>query len=173
MSSNGKAHSIIEVVLRAFNWVPRGGIAVSSIMMLFLMFYISADVIARYFFNAPLAGTLEMSRLMLVAIVFLAIAFTQSQQGNVKIEFLLNRLSVRKQAAVSILYSLIGIAIFALMAKQGFVHALLDLRYGVTTDIIHFPLFPAKLLVPLGASLMILQLLVDIIRHIQQVVEVR
>lgn len=150
--------------------VSQGGRLVAAACLFALMFYVTADVICRTVFGAPLKGTLEVSQIMLLIIVFLAIADTQTRKGHVRIELFSDHLPPRAQAILGVLYCVAGIGLFSMMLVYGATVALADMRTGVTTDQLGIPLFPAKAVIPVGALLMIVELIANLLGHFRQAI---
>ena len=61
---------------------------------------IVADVLSRLFIGKSLTGIIELEEFMMVLIVFLSLAFTQWQKGQISIDLVLSRISERKQMAI-------------------------------------------------------------------------
>lgn len=155
---------------KATSVLGSGGRFLSAAVLLVLMLYVTADVCSRFFFGAPFKGTLEMSQMGLAIVIFLSIAYTQAAKGHVRMELFTGRLSPRTQAGFGTVYSLVGMGLFVLIVECGIAFALRDWRNGVVTDQLHVTTLPARLAIPVGASLMFLQLLVDFFKHLQQLV---
>lgn len=162
---------LITATSKAVGSVTTAGLAVSAGILFLLMFYITADVCGRYFFRAPLKGSLEVSELMQLAIILLGTAYTHRKQGHVRIELFINRLSFRKQVVVGLVYSLIGIGFMALLIQDGMRRFIIDLHSGLTTDQLRAPIFPFRLLIPIGAAMLVLELLVDFSRQLRELVK--
>ena len=77
-----------------------------------MMLHIAADVVARYIFNSPLHGTVEIvSAYYMVAVVFLPLAMIERSNGHIVVELVTQHLPRRGQdvligiiALVSALY---------------------------------------------------------------------
>ncbi len=56
------------------------------------------DVIGRYLFNHPIIGTMEISTILMAAMILLGLGYTQSQKANIRIEILVSRYPPRVKA---------------------------------------------------------------------------
>ena len=65
---------------------------VSSGLILLAMLLVSAEVIGSRFFGMPIPGQLELGELLMPPIIFLAITFTQSTGGHVRMTVVIDRL---------------------------------------------------------------------------------
>ncbi len=80
-------------MLVVFRWLEQALLAVSILMILGLMFYVAVEVLMRYGFNSPQPGHLELSELIIIAVVFLAVSYTQRTHGHVGMDLVLDALS--------------------------------------------------------------------------------
>ena len=78
----GRALRVVEYVL----------LIGSILVILFVMFFVGAEVLMRYAFDTPIPGHLELSELMAPIIVFLALSYTQATHGHVGMDLVLDSL---------------------------------------------------------------------------------
>ena len=72
-----------------------------AVVMLGVMVFLgTADVIARYAFNRPIKGALEIQALLMAGAIFLIIGYVQSQKSNITLELLHQPLSSEGQRGV-------------------------------------------------------------------------
>jgi len=95
------------------NWVAGVGLVA-------MFGLIVADIIGIKFFKQPIPGAIEMVGFLGVVVTAFAIAFTQVRRGHIQVEFFVMRLPKRAQAGVTALVSLLGIALFGLLAWQSY-----------------------------------------------------
>ena len=95
------------------NWVAGVGL----VAMLGL---IVADIIGIKFFKHPIPGAIEMVAFLGVVVTAFAIAYTQVLRGHIQVEFVVMRLPKHVQAGLTALVSLLGLALFALLAWQSY-----------------------------------------------------
>jgi TRAP-type C4-dicarboxylate transport system permease small subunit len=113
-------------------------------------------VAARYFFNRPLNWNDEVSGWLVVGIVMLAIADCQRRNENIGVDLLLEKSRGRRRAAL-LAFGMAMVAICALAMTWYGVEMvqfskMLDLR---SNTIGWVPLWPIQILVPLGAALLL------------------
>lgn len=132
-------------------------------ILIVMMVLISTDVLGRYMFNFPLQGTNELVEFLMVGLFYFTVSHAQALRTHIRVEFLLAYLSPRLRIKLDIFSHLLGALIFALIAWQSGRAALQAWELGETTfGVILFPLFPSKILVPLGSLLFCLRLGKDI-----------
>jgi TRAP-type mannitol/chloroaromatic compound transport system permease small subunit len=148
-------------------WVRRlavGMVLLGSVGMMVSMLICVADVIGTNFFDWPVPGTLEITESTMVLIVFGALAYTQEMRGHIRVEILHGFMGPRLRSLMDALTHLLALLFFALLAW----HSIGELTYSwdmkeATMGAIRFPLYPARLLLTVGATLLIAQLTLDVI----------
>jgi TRAP-type C4-dicarboxylate transport system permease small subunit len=150
-------------MLAIYSRVSRGA-GISATVCIFLMICtIVPDSIGRYFFNKPLHGTLEFNMLLMSAIVFLSLSWTQSQRGHVRVEFLLSKVSLRIRSVLNIICWFIAFALFLAITIGGAEEAIYSTQVRETLwGVKKFPVWPGKILATFGSALLCIQLLIDI-----------
>lgn len=136
---------------------------IGGTILIMMMVLVSADVLGRYIGNAPLHGTNELVEFLMVGLFYFTVSHAQALRTHIRVELLITYLSPRLRIKFDIFCHLLGLFIFALIAWQSGRAALQAWKLGETTfGVILFPLFPSKILVPLGCLLLCLRLGKDI-----------
>lgn len=134
-----------------------GGIAIVVMMV-----HVSLDVAARKLLGAPLPGTLAIvAYYYMVIAAFAPLAAVERVRGHIAVDAALDLAPRRLRHHVQNWTGLVaGIAI-ALVAWRGWTDAVRDWNIGAVqvqgSDIV--PVWPARFVVPLGASLLAITLL--------------
>jgi len=154
-----RAQKIIEVF--AFLAVLLGGAG-----LMISMFLGMGDVIGSTF-NKPLPGALEVTESTMVLIVFGGLAYAQIRHRHLRVELAYLQAGPKMRSTMDIIASLSGIIFFSLLTWQAWNEVLFSYQIGESTSgLVSFPLLPARIAVVAGASLFIVQLLLDFIRNI-------
>jgi len=124
------------------------------------------DVIGRYLFNKPLVGTWETSEVWLALLVFFGWGYTQFMKGHVTVEVIVARLSLRTRAILNVVTSFLALVIFILVVWQAAVYAMRTLERGMVIAVINWPLGPFQFFVCLGALVLCLVLILQIIQSL-------
>jgi TRAP-type C4-dicarboxylate transport system permease small subunit len=135
-------------------------VVICGVFFMVLMFLGTADVVGRYAFDSPILGTQELMQVMMGAIVMLGWAYTQKEDGHVKVELFTNMFPPRLKQAINLIMMLLGLILFAIIAMKAWGIALnnFDRRFLV----IDFPSGPFYFLVPVGAFFLCLEFIVNI-----------
>jgi len=149
--------------------INRRLIVVSGAIIMLLCLYTTGDVIGRYMLNKPLWAAYEMSLIFLIYITFWGIAYVQSRGGHMRLGFLWQRFGLRGKAALDLLAVLIGLFLFAIITWQGW-------EWAINSWVIkessmgawEVPYFPARLGLAIGSLLLLIQYIIDLVRHTSQ-----
>ena len=153
----GKVGNVIRAVEKVLN-------VIAGLMLLAMMFLGAADVIGRYIFNRPITGAMESSQLLMGGMVFLAWAYTLAKREHVTVDLLFIMYPKRVRATLYFIAMIITFILFGLIAWQSAGMAISDWQSGKLVRIILVPIAPFKALVPLGAFLLCLECVIQIIK---------
>jgi TRAP-type C4-dicarboxylate transport system permease small subunit len=138
--------------------------------MLFVLLVLGAgDVIGRYAFNSPIVGTKEISSLLVAGIVLLGWARTQAKGAHVNVELVLNRFPQRTQVIINIVTTFLSLVLFSLIVWQSIKVAIKLWETNRLVSIIMIPLAPFQLMVTLGAFVLCLEFVIEIIQLIKKI----
>ena len=126
------------------------------------------DVAKRYLQGSSLPGTVEALQLLMVVAAMMAMGYCQIRKGHVRVDILLTHLSVKWRLILESLAWLLFLIFSIILVWRTF-------EYGwdswvvreFTAGYIRFPMYPSKLLIPVGISLLSLTLLVDFTRSLR------
>jgi TRAP-type C4-dicarboxylate transport system permease small subunit len=144
---------------------------VGQVILLLLVLLIIVDVVMRRVFNSPLSGTLEVSEIMLVVVVFTSVAYCGIRKGHVSIDALTSRFRRRTQAVIDSITGIFGVIVFITMGCGSFVLGLNLLKTHRITGMLPIPIYPFSFIVGIGSLLLALVLLVQLAETILKVLK--
>ncbi len=136
------------VWLRRLNTVLH---AAAGFTLVFLLFWTVADITGRYFLSRPMRGTVELTELAVVVLVYLGLARTESDDAHISVDLLFVKLGRRGQLILRALAGLIGTAVIAVMTWRLFLFAGQLDTGGYETAVLRIPLYPVAILGVIGA----------------------
>lgn len=139
---------------------------IGVVALIIMMFLGTADVIARYVFNSPIKGALEVSQLLMAISIILGWGYVQAAKANISVTFVINHYPLRARQIVDLLIYIITLALFIIIAWQSFEIALLDIGYGRLIENIYILAYPFKFMVTFGAIMVCLECIIQIIHQI-------
>ncbi|HLS68803.1 MAG TPA: TRAP transporter small permease [Kiloniellales bacterium] len=144
--------------------------ALAAGLALFLMALLGAADVVGAAFGFPLVGAYEGIESLMVLAIFLAIAAAQQKQAHIQVDLLRIHLPRGGRLLLGIVASLCSILFFGLVAYFGWSAFLRSLASGeFRQGQIGFPLWPARLALAFGASVMVLQCLRDLFLQLKGV----
>ena len=145
---------------------------IAAVVLAVMMLLTVADVCGRYFFNSPIKGTWEIIGLLLVCAGTWGLGYCQVQKSHISVTVLIQRFSPKVQAIIRSVAYLVGLVGFSLLCWRVFLMAqrYLTTMKGYVTDTLEIPYPPFMLMLSIGAGIMALILIVDLIHSLAEVV---
>lgn len=135
----------------------------AGLTMVALLGWTVTDIVGRAFFGRPLRGTVELTELAVVMLVYLGLARVESQDAHISVDLLYVRLGRRAQLALRVLAGVLSLLIVAAMTWRLYVYAGQLEAGGYTTGILRVPLYPVALLGVAGAAAFGLSILANLV----------
>jgi TRAP-type C4-dicarboxylate transport system permease small subunit len=143
---------IINVITDLAVWI--GGIF--SVIMTLIVVY---AVLARYLFKRPIGWSEEIAVYLMIWVVFLGAAYTLKENAHIGVDILISRLSASPKKGVLIFHYLMGIVLMSILFLKGVDMVAFTLQMNSHSIAIDFPLVVPHLAVPVGAAILVLQLI--------------
>jgi TRAP-type C4-dicarboxylate transport system permease small subunit len=142
--------------------------AVGAAFLFTIMIIVVVDVFMRYVAGRPLSFTYDLVGVYLMTgVFFLVLSDAQAAHANVAVDILVGKFSKPVRRAADIVTCLVGGSVFALIAIIGFDRALDSFQSNdVLAGAIPWPVWLSAALVPLGAGVLVLRLLLTACGHI-------
>lgn len=143
--------------------------ALPSVATLFLMtLFMSCDVFGRYVLNRPVPGSIDFVTIMMVFLVFPALAYVTSTDGHVRTDIFFDRLPPRAKGIFDVVNSLGSIFFVVLMTWRLGARAwsIIQNPPGVATGYFQWPHLPFICLATIGSGLMGLEVIIWLVRSV-------
>ena len=125
------------------------------------------EVILRYFFNSPTVWANELAQMLFGAYAILGGGYILLTGGHVNVDIVYTRFSAKTRAAVDIVTSTLFFLFCGMLLVYGGSLAWDSLsRFEHSQSAWNPPLYPAKLMIPIAAALLILQGITKLIRDV-------
>lgn len=145
--------------------------SVGRVVLALMVLLVTLDVVLRYFFNRPIKGSYELIEFMMVLVVFLGLAYTQTKKGHVSITLFTGKLSPGQLAVILSITYLLCIIIFSLITWRGIVQAEALRGNGTSSDLLFIPNFPFMWIVVIASVLLSLVFLGDFFKSVDDVLK--
>ena len=146
------------------NWLNIAGV----ILIMGIMLMTVTGVVSRYFFNQPLIGTVDITELAMVGVVFLGLAFTLRVGGHIRVELFINMLKGRRYHFTEFTTLLLPLFFFAITFYSSLQFTIKAWKVWDVTAVVYLPNWPAKMLLTIGSFLICLRLIILLIQHLSQ-----
>lgn len=159
----GPTRRILHTVSRVLGWV-------SALIIAFMMFATVADVTRRLMTGKPIPGVIEMGEVLMVATVFLGLAYAEFRGAHVRMDLVIRKFSPRTAAAVNSLGLLLVLVILAWMVYVTGERAVTSIetqeyRFGL----VQIPVWPGRLAIAIGLAAYFSELLPRFIDNIRKI----
>jgi TRAP-type C4-dicarboxylate transport system permease small subunit len=136
-------------------------LVISGVMIVLMVFTSTYGVSRRYFFHSPEPYSYEISTMFLLWSFVLAVAAVERYDRNIHVDFISSRIPERaRHFILNIAAPIAGLFVCIMFSWQGFEAAMYSLKIGaVTMTAWKVPLFPIKILIPIGYAVLCLVLL--------------
>lgn len=140
---------------------------ISFALILCMAIWMVVDIIGRTFFNHPIAGTPELVKSILPAIVFLSFAYTLREKRHVKVDIIISYFPNLIKRLFEIMRYLLGGLIFATITVASWGPAwsgwLIREYEGVQLEV---PVYPVRFIIFFGAGIFAIQYFIEMVSSI-------
>ena len=128
--------------------------AIASVTVFALMGLTVADILMRKFLNQSILGTVELTELMMVVIVFFTLGYSEMKDAHIKVDIFTSTLKTSTRTLLDIITQLLASLLFAFMTVSVLRHALSMQRTGEVTQDLWIPKYPFLYLTALGCAVL-------------------
>ena len=133
----------------------------AGVLIFALMLLGVVQIVLRTVFNAPIFGYIDVVEVSMVGFAVLSIAFVQRVGGHVRMEMLVGKLAGRVKWLVEALGTGLAGFIVAVLIPYSWDHFERAFEFGDSTIDIELATWPAKLVVPVALSVLLLRLVLQ------------
>lgn len=153
----------LKVIDKINDWSGR----IAAYAVLYIMATLAYEVVARYVFNAPTIWVYEINAYVFCFYTALAGGYVMLQNAHVNVEILYEKFSPRKKSLINVLTSVCFFSvIITLIWKSGFAAWESWEAKEESFSLLASPIYPSKMIIPVGAFLFLLQGIAKLIRDI-------
>ena len=153
------------MMLRWIARVNRGLASIAGALVALVMLVTCLDVVSRMLLNRSIQGASELVVLFLVGLVFLGFAGAEASGSNFSVTILVRLLSPRAQRVINRLMTLISLVAMGLLTWYSWRRAITSIAAGEESyGVIPFPVWPSRLIIAIGLTMLVIQLAVELIR---------
>lgn len=151
---------VIKTVNRSLHYV-------AGALIIFVMGFTVYNVLGRWLFGAPLRGTVELTQIAMIGIVYLGLAYAQHQNNHIAVDLLYLRLGRRGRLVLDVFSTALSMVVLALVAWRLYDYAAVLDAGGRTTASRSIPLYPFAYVAIVGLLAFILSYASTLIEHLR------
>ena len=142
----------MKKVMRVTEQVAKGVCIFSVVALLVMLFVTMADVLLRFIFNAPLVGSVEIARMMLVC-MSPAFVYALLKGRHIRVPVFIDMLGRKAQLVVDTIGHLLAAGLFSLMFYQGIILTGSRIQQRHVYSMLRIPTWPFHLLFAVAMGL--------------------
>ena len=160
------SHGILDKTDRVLERLSKFFAVLSGILVLLMAFTASYGVIRRYLFKSPEPYSYELSTMFLLWTFVLALAYLEKLDGHLRVDFFVVLLPEKlRRFLLNVVGPLFGLVFCSVLTWEGWKVAIYSLDIGERSmSVWAVPLFPVKIVIPVGYGLLCIVLLLKIIK---------
>jgi TRAP-type C4-dicarboxylate transport system permease small subunit len=137
-----------------------------------MMFLVAGDVIGRYLFKSPIPAVFEInSCFLMVMVVFFPLAYVQRRKEHVFVTLFTEKFPIRVKAALDTFAVAVGAFAFTMIGWYSMKTAIKATKVQeYSPGIIDVPVWLSKWIVPIGAFVFTVELIIDGGRHVKTII---
>ena len=152
--------------VRGVEQLNRAGALLSQLCLVLLLALVFHEVVVRYLFDKPTLYSVELSEYLLILLAFIAAGWVLQEDKHVRMHSFVNLLPLRIQHLLTCLTSSIVLLFCGVLVWQGTKASWIAFHGGYhSSSLLNTPMWLPYLVIPLGALLLGLQLVVHIQGH--------
>ncbi|RLC36801.1 hypothetical protein DRH29_03750 [candidate division Kazan bacterium] len=155
---------------KVLEWIEKISLVllyIGMVALMVMMVFINIDIIGRYFFGRPIAGSPELVSFLLVVVSFFSLALSQFHKRHITITVIIDFFKPKTRACIDAMIALIcaGFTFFIIWATWE--QAISDIKSNAITSIMQLPVPPFKIAATFAAMFLFLAFMSDLVRSIQ------
>jgi TRAP-type transport system small permease protein len=145
------------------------GAIIASSVLAFMMFLTFFDVAGRFLLNKPINGSLELTEFSMALLVAFGLGYCALRKGHIRVDLILQYTSRKTTLWIDIFTYSVSSIFYMFLTWQTWLNAASVMNSKLTSSVILIPVFPFSFLVSIGAGLLVLVFLRDLLQTVEEV----
>jgi C4-dicarboxylate transporter DctQ subunit len=159
---------LLKNTLKLIDRVTTISAVIGGVLIAVMTAIVTFAVITRYILDQPIGWSEEVSIYLMIWAIFLGAAYTLKQDAHIGVDLLMSRLPPHLKPILHCFHYLAGLLFISTLLFKGIEMINLSVMLGSRSIATDFPLYFVQLSVPIGAALLLLQLLSKLLHLIDQ-----
>lgn len=162
--------SLLSKIMDAIDFANRWVGLILYPLTVLIAIVVFIEIILRYLFNHPTLWSFETTQFLFIICTMLCAGHLQLENGHVNVDIISSKFSDRTRLIVNLFTFPFFLIFIGAMTYFGFEFAFDSIAKMETTGSAWDPpVYPIKILVPVGAVLLLLQGIVNLIRQVRAI----
>ena len=131
---------------------------VAGFVLLGLVSLTVVNIVGRAFFDAPLAGAVELTEMAMILVVYLGFGHAEHEGDHISVDLLYEKLGRGQQLGLTVFNGLLGLVVIGVLAWQLYEYSRVLDAGGYVTSILRLPQGPVAVIGAAGTVLLVLAL---------------
>jgi len=155
----------MTIINKVVDWIEKIAVGLSGVALALIMLLTSVDVVLRKTMHVSLPALYEFTgEYLMVAVVFLTLSHVYRTGGNIQVTFLSSRVAPAIMGPINQILRVSYLVFFGLIVIHGFTMAAEAWKFKeVSSSVVGYPMAPALFMVPLGAFLVCIRIIQNIV----------
>lgn len=136
---------------------------IGALALFILMLLTTADVTGRYLFNKPILGTIELTEILILLIVFSFMANTQAEKRHVSVDLFFRRFRRPVRLGVELAIGTVCLVLMGLIVWRSGLMAVELKQAAMRSNNLHIPKYPLAIYVMIGCFAMCIEYVRDLL----------
>jgi TRAP-type C4-dicarboxylate transport system permease small subunit len=164
-----RSNNIFGYISSGVEWLGKFLATTAGVIILVLVVLTVASVVMRYFFRSPITWVYEISEAALLLGGCLSWAYSQKKKQHVAVDFIMSHFPRKVQKVLAVVNLIIFLLFCGILIWASLSLGLKWSTRGVSSAILHLPLYGLLYILALGACTIVLQILCDLQKAITAV----
>ena len=154
--------SLLSRADRAFLKLEKTFNMLGGVVIFLLVFLATTNVLGRWIFSAPISGYIDWVEQAMAFFAFLGLAYTQREGGHIRMDVAVAHLHGRSLWLAEFISTLLMLLISLVLIYGSYLHFYRAWEIGDSSLDINLPTWPAKLVVPVALSILVIRLILQL-----------
>lgn len=147
---------------RSLAWVSQGLALGAGVVLALMMYVVFADVLMRYVFTAPIAGSVEIIYCLMGLLIAMGFGLVTYEKGHVRVDIVTANLPRAGRLVCDVLAHLLSVATASLVCWRLAITAIDQTRDLNETQVLALPVWLIALIMALCSVMLVLTLLLHL-----------
>jgi TRAP-type mannitol/chloroaromatic compound transport system permease small subunit len=161
-------NQLFTLVKKILELIPKFSLVTAGLALILITLFIVIEVVARSVFRYSVPFAIEYSEYLIPVVALLGAAYVLKEEGHVRADIIVSHLSDRLRLWFDLIGYIAGLVFLVVLDIQTCTLVLKSFKYHYTSLYpMRTPLGYVQLMLPIGLSLFILQLVIEIVKKIK------